>query len=274
MKKSIRDLKKTSSNLFLLITQQPILFIPLFIWIIAIYYTYKFAASFYNLESSNFDLIHFIFNYSKVYLVFNLLFSTIVIIINLWVLNIIKLNSVNNFQTFYKAFLKSIGLKFIILFPFIFIWMFFQIIFLSLFSLILIFMGATRSQDDGSIINKLLSSLFTISLTLVFFLYLCTPGMVFEEINIFSSIKRMSKHLYKNFWIVYDNLKSYAYFFLIVFIIIGTPLWLFEKQLNNDSVELVMYVMAFFLILIFYLAQIKIGHFYLWAMRQDTIKHN
>ena len=223
------------------------------------------------MQSENFDLINFIFNYSKVYLIFNLLFSTVVIIINLWVLNIIKLNSSNNFQTLYKAFFKSIGLKFIILFPFIFIWMFFQIIFLSLFSLVIIFMGATRVQDDGSIINKLLSSLFTISLILVFFLYLCTPGMVFEEINIFSSIKRMSKHLYKNFWIVYDHIKSYGYFFLVIFTIIGAPFVLFKDHLSNNTIELITYVMGFFLILIFYLAQIKIGHFYLWAMRQNTI---
>lgn len=260
-----KNIRWVVEDFFFLLNTHTKVFIPYLFWCTGIILAIQKSQHFFDKHGGTDNFINFIFSSIIAIVLFNLIFCPVLIISNLWVMNILKQANEEKPIQLFLAFLKSIGLKFILLIPFVLFWMGIQFLFVFVFAFLMLIVGISRGNIGGSIVGKLIGGLFYITLFMVFFLYLVTPGIVLDEKNLFSSSSTMMKYVKHNFSRISGKLFACVALYLIlivgVYYVIGlilgdgsTPLYYFT----------ILYVPFTTLSFLYYL-QIKAGQFYLWS---------
>lgn len=240
-----------------LLKHQPKLFVPFMFFVLSLIGIYNKTASIFNGVGTG-SFADFLFGTLKGTFLFGLMLCPVIVIINLWVLNILKQYHNQQEASIIKAFFKAIGWKFFVLIPFIFIWLFGQLFFVLILLFFGFLAGLSRGAIGGSVIGKLINVILLVSLLFVFLLFLITPGMVLENMNPFSSLRYMYSNMRTHSDIIRCKVGVYILSLVVIF---------FISYYTSFAIT------GVFLLLSLYMVQIKAGQFYLWSKEQHTVSH-
>jgi len=265
-----KNMRWVAEDFLYLLQSHTKVFVPSVFWCAGIAYAVYKSVQYMNTHAHVEDFIGFILNSSFAFILFNLLLCPILVISNLWVLNILKQANNQKEISVGSAFLHAIGFKMIMLLPFVLIWMGMQFLFICIFAIVMFLAGLSRGNIGGSIIGKLIGGFFTIVLFMTFFLYMVTPGMVLDDKNMFSSARQMMQYVKKYAAVFKDKFFAVLSLYLLLTLGLYGLLNLFTGDNGDfDSVFVGIYLPIVSLIFIYYL-QIKAGQFYIWSIIQDS----
>lgn len=257
MTKIIDELKLFFDKTAYLFKYQSKLFIPFIFFVIALAGIYNKTASIFNGIGTD-SFADFLFGTLKGTFLFSLMLCPVIVIINLWALNLLKQYHNLEEVSIIKTFFKAIGWKFFVLIPFMLIWLLGQLFFVFILLFFAFLSGLSRGAIGGSAIGKLINIILLVSLLFVFLLFLITPGMVLENVNPFRSLKNMYSNIKMHSDIIRTKLGVYMLSLVVVF---------FVSYYTSFAIT------GVFLLLSLYMVQIKAGQFYLWAKEQHAVSH-
>jgi hypothetical protein len=237
------------------LSQIPAILLPFACWIVGTVYVFIKSVSVFNNVSSG-SFVDFLIEVFESIIIFNLLFCPLIIIINLWTLYIVKQHQEEQKSNVFSALFSIIKFRFILLLPFVFIWMFAQGITAALLVFVAMLAGVSRGSVGNKLFGGLFAGIFSITMFLMCFLFFATPGMVFDNLNIFSSIKKMYTYInrYKE-RITYVASASVIFFVVLVFVL--------YFLLSESGIYL--YVMSALVLSFVFYMQLRIAQFYLWS---------
>lgn len=243
--------------------------VPFIIMILAFALAFKLAMNVMQDSAEEHSFFYLMLHFSANYIAFNLVYCPAVIIINLWILYLLKQKEQQQPIQLWSALVESIGFKFIWLTPFIFVWMFFQLVFLFFFVLIGTLAALSRGSAGGGAMSKLIGGIASISIMLEMLLFVVTPGMVFDDLGFFSSFGKMRGYMSAHYKKISEKVFHYLIPLFILYYLIGVLPGKLFSNLRIDAPYYTGFVAGFIVMAFVFLIQIKAGQFYLWCKQES-----